>query len=147
MKKIIAIIFVLAVVGLVIGFLAFNNKPSGVPPLANNVPTTNPIKFSGQAKIEIPTTVPAGDSLTVTKVLMPGQGFVVIKDKAGKIVGASNLIIFPETDNFKMTAPLASGKTYTAELHGDNGNGIFSAPTDPPIVIGGKSISTTFKVK
>lgn len=152
MKKLIAVIFILAVVGLAIGFLVFNNKPTGAPPLASkapiaNVPTNNPIKFTGQAKIEMPAIVPAGNELTISKVLMPGHGFVVIKNQAGKVVGASNLIIFPETDNFKMAIALLSGKTYTAELHGDNGNGLFDEPTDPPLVIGGKTISTTFKVK
>ena len=57
----------------------------------------------------------------------------------------SNLMIFPETDNFKIAIALLSGKTYTAELHGDNGDGVFDPQTDPLIVIGGKTFSATFK--
>jgi hypothetical protein len=149
-------IFLLALLAAIAGYLAlYKGKPldwklASEPAL--NIPSaTAPAavtpKFERAAKIELPASVPAGKTLSITKVSAPKNSFVVIKDKAGKIVGASNLIIFPETADFKMGVTLLSGKSYVAELHGDNGNGVFDPKTDPPIVVSGKTVAAPFTAK
>ena len=92
---------------------------------------------------------PAGDTITVAKVALPVHGFVVIRDAASNsIVGASNVIIFPETMDMKVAATVATGHTYIAEIHADgDNNGIFDPKLDPPFIVAGKTVSTTFKVK
>jgi len=155
MKKQYIVFVVLIVVILAGGLILLQKKPTTPPaPQTNevkqpvtNTPTINPIKFSSEAKIEIDAVVPAGDKLTIAKIVMPGKGFVVIKDKNGKIVSNGNLIIFPETQNFTIPIELKTGQTYSAELHGDDGNGIFDSEKDPPMILNGKTIITKFKVK
>jgi len=92
---------------------------------------------------------PAGDTITVAKVALPVHGFVVIRDAASNsIVGASNIIIFPETTDMKVAASVVAGKTYIAEIHADgDNNGLFDAALDPPFIVSGKTVAETFKVK
>jgi len=145
---------ILAIVVLAIGAIIFWKRQIPPPISSANVnqpapaAANAPIRFTGQAGIEIPASVPAGDSIVFTKVLMPGKGFVVVKDKSGKkIIGASDLIVSPETDDFKAAVSVKSGQTYTAELHGDDGNGVFDPKTDPPFIVNGKTVTATFKAK
>lgn len=156
MKKYSTLFLLVLLAAIAGGLVIYKNNSSNwgsAPAPALNIPsavtptTTSPIKFTGAAKIELPASVPAGSSLTIAKVLAPKNSFVVIKDKAGKIIGSSNLIVFPETTDFKMNVTLASGKSYVAELHGDNGNGSFDPKTDPAIVVSGKTVSASFKTK
>jgi hypothetical protein len=146
---------ILAIIVLAIGAIIFWKRPAPAPsptPSVNvnqPVPSVHaPIRFTGQAAIEIPATVPAGDSLTFDKVMMPAKGFVVVKDKSGKkIIGASNLLIFPETRDFKTAIAVKAGQSYIAELHGDDGDGLFDPKTDPPFIINDKTITASFKVR
>ncbi len=139
-----------AIIVLAIGALLFWKRPSAPPsPSGSGGPasTAAPIRFTGQAAIEIPATVAPTDKLVFTKVLMPGKGFVAVKDSSDEIVGASNLLVFPETDDLRTAIAVKSGQTYTAELHGDDGDGIFDPKNDPPFIVDGKTVTTTFKVR
>jgi hypothetical protein len=100
-----------------------------------------------QASITVPVTVPQGAALAVTELVLPVNGYVAIKDSSGKIIAVSGLLTPPGTDSLKITAELTAGKTYTAELRGDNGDGSFDQKADPPIAKDGKTVSAKFSVK
>jgi len=142
------LLIIIAIIVIIVAVIIWNQQKKAPNQTALPAASVNTeIKFTGQAAIEISAVVTAGDSLTFSKVLMPGNGFVAVKDKNGKIIGASNLLIFPETRNFKTAIAVKAGQTYVAELHGDNGDGLFDPNTDPPFVVEGKTVTATFKAK
>jgi hypothetical protein len=149
-RKLALIAIVIAFIGL-IAALVLLNKPSAKIPVAQTPAKQNaPIIQTGTVpSLSIDSPQPAGDTITVAKVALPVHGFVVIRDAASNsIVGASNVIIFPETMDMKVAATVATGHTYIAEIHADgDNNGIFDPKLDPPFIVAGKTVSTTFKVK
>lgn len=149
-RKIIIIAIIIAMLGLAVS-LALMRRPAVKAPAPPMTAKQNaPIIQAGTVpSLEIDSLQPAGDEITVAKVALPIHGFVVIRDAAtNKIVGASNVIIFPETMGMKVAASVVIGHTYIAEIHADgDNNGIFNAAVDPPFIVSGKTVSTTFKVK
>ena len=152
MKRKLAILaVVIALIGLVVS-LALLRKPTAKPAAVTQTPAKQnpPIIQAGTApSLAIDSPQQAGNEITVAKVALPIHGFVVIRDAASNsIVGASNVIIFPETMNMKIAATVVKGRNYIAEIHADgDNNGIFDPKLDPPFMVLGKTVSATFKVK
>jgi hypothetical protein len=92
---------------------------------------------------------PAGDAVMIAKVAIPIHGFVVVSDAAtNQIVGASSVILSPETMDIKIAATVVKGHSYLAEIHADGDkNSIFNSKLDPPFIVNGKTVSAAFKVK
>jgi hypothetical protein len=150
-RKLIIITIVVAVIGLIASLTLLRKSavraPSGKQPITKqNAPL---IQAGTTPSLTIDSPQPVGDRVTVKKVTLPLHGFVVIRDAlSNSIVGASNVIIFPETNDMKIAAPVVVGKSYVAEIHADGDkNGLFDAAIDPPFIVSGKTVSTTFKVK
>jgi len=117
-----------------------------LPPLPI-IPTKNKnAKFTGRAEIVLSATIAAGNNLKLNKVFIPTNAFVIVK-QGGETVGVSPLLTEPETDNLKIGVKLEKGETYTVELRGDNGNGVFDPSSDPSITQNGKTVIKQFKVK
>jgi hypothetical protein len=149
-RKLAIVAIVIAIFGLVAALMLMQ-KPGAKTPTGQGTTKQNaPIIQTGTVpSLSIDSPQPAGDRVTVAKVTLPIHGFVVIRDAASNsIVGASNIIIFPETRDMKIAATVVVGKTYIAEIHADgDNNGLFDAALDPPFIISGKTVTATFKVK
>ncbi len=150
---------IVVVVGLIIAF-ALTRKPGAKTPPGQTpinqatTPTASkpnpPIVQTGtMPALTVSSPQPAGDTVVIDKVALPIHGFVVIRDAVtNKTVGASNVILFPETMNMKIDAVVVKGRSYIAEIHADgDNNGIFDLKIDPPFIAGGKTVSAAFKVK
>jgi|GEM_PF-3558291 len=154
-RKLAAIAIVIAFIGLIAAVVILSRSSVIVPPgqtITNQPPAKQnpPIVQTGTVPaLSIDSPQPAGDTVVVAKVALPVHGFVVIRDaSSNKIVGASNIILFSETMNMKISATVVKGHSYTAEIHADgDNNGIFDPQRDPPFIISGKTITATFKVR
>ena len=154
-RKLAAIAIAIAFIGLLAALVILSRPSVRVSPkqTITNQPAAKqnpPIIQTGTVpSLAIDSPQPAGNEITVAKVALPIHGFVVIRDAASNsIVGASNVIIFPQTFDMKVAATVAKGHTYIAEIHADgDNNGIFDPKLDPPFIVAGKTVSTTFKVK
>ena len=151
MKRRLAIVaIVIAIVGLVAALMLMR-KPGAKAPTEQGTTKQNPtiVQTGTVPSLSIDSPQPAGDRVTVAKVTIPPNGFVVIRDaSSNKIVGASSVIIFPETRDMKIAATVEKGKTYIAEIHADgDNNSIFDAALDPPFIVSGKTVTASFKVK
>jgi len=163
-RKIIIAAIIVAAVGLIVSLLLIREQSAKTPvgPAALNGPSAalnSPVKLNPPViqtgtvpGIKVDSPQPAGNQVTIAKVSMPIHGFVVIREIVkgvpGAIAGASNVIIFPTTENLAVVAKTVAGKTYVAEIHADgNKNGIFDAKNDPPFLVGDQTVSATFKVK
>jgi len=154
-RKLAIIAIIVAAVGL-IAVLMILTRPAAKLPAANTPSAQTPAKQNPPIlqtgtvpALSIDSPQPAGDTITIAKVAMPVHGFVVIRDAANnKIAGASNVILFPETMNMKISAAVVKGHGYIAEIHADgDNNGIFDPKLDPPFISNGKTVSAAFKVK
>jgi hypothetical protein len=154
-KKIIIAAIIVALIGLA-SSIVLMRQPK--PPIAENpntnnqIPKPTPIVQAGtKPELTIASPQPAGAQVTVATVAIPVHGFVVIREaingQPGKIVGASNLILFPKTEQMKIAATVLKGKSYIAELYQDNGNGLFDSKTDQPLLTDGKTTTAAFKAK
>jgi hypothetical protein len=151
----IIVIIVGLVVALVIASKSGTKTPTPktptnqTPPAAPSKPSVPIIQTGTVPAITVSSPQPAGDTVTIDKVAIPVHGFVVVSDAAtGKIVGASGVILFPETMNMKIAATVVKGRSYTAEIHADGDkNSMFDPKFDPPFIVNGKTVSAAFKVK
>ena len=156
-RKLAIIAIAVAFIGLVAALVILSRSSVRVSPWQTtttvNVPTAKqnaPVIQTGTVpSLSIDSPQPAGDTIIVAKVALPVHGFVVIRDaSSNKIVGASNVILFPETMNMKINATVVKGHSYLAEIHADgDNNGIFDPKLDPPFIVNGKTVSAAFKVK
>jgi hypothetical protein len=127
---------------LALSFTAFGAGCTSQPPKPN-VPPTKPSTI----KATVPTTSPhnalnvqnqtSGKAAMIKSVFMEKQGFVVIHEDnggmLGNIVGSSNLLNAGETKSVSITMNLHAGLSHWAALHLDNGDGVFDAKQDPPV--------------
>jgi hypothetical protein len=103
--------------------------------------------------------VPTGKTVTIDELSIPQDGFVVIHaTKDGKPVTAQYLGETPVTAGFHQNVNVTldqkpkPGTTYVATLYGDNGQpgkfkfGPGNANADKPLMLVGKTVSTTFKI-
>jgi hypothetical protein len=150
-RKLAAIAAAIALIVIIVVFAILRKPDAKAPTTEQPIVNKNPpiIQAGTVPSLAIDSPQPAGETITVKKVTLPLHGFVVIRDgSSNKIVGASNVIIFPETADMKIAATVTANKTYLAEIHADgDNNGIFDAKVDPPFIVSGKTVTATFRVK
>jgi hypothetical protein len=149
-RKLIIIAIVIAAIGLVVSVVLLRKPATKSPVTKTPIKKNAPIIQTGTIpSLSVDSPQPVGDTITVAKVTLPIHGFVIIRDAlSNKIVGSSNVIIFPETINMKVAATVVAGKTYIAEINADgDNNGLFDPQHDPPFIVSGKTITAFFKVK
>lgn len=88
-----------------------------------------------------------GDKVVVSLAVLEKNGYVVVHrmedGKPGKIIGTSVLLASGKTSNadVALTEVLQEGKSYIAMLHFDDGDGIFGADMDFPVLGSGTDTS------
>lgn len=132
-KKFFFIGIVIAILG--IGFLFLGRGDKNVP-VSNDssgfIVSNNSIYAAEQAP---------GRDVLISVVRLEKPGFVVIHDDVagspGKILGASSLFKAGETKNpepIKLSKTTIDGETIYAMLHLDDGDSVFNATKDKPIL-------------
>ena len=138
----IIILIVAAGVGMAFLFLIKTEKFNPAGDSAGLIVGKNAIYVAEQVPSQI---------VSVTVVRLEKPGFVVIHEDAnavpGKILGASNLLMAGETKDspqIALSRPTVDGETIYAMLHFDDGNGVFDAAKDRPVLdaIAGESVMT-----
>ncbi len=153
-KKYIIAIIAFVAISLMAAVLMFQKPAKPVPVANDNFPVVQnpPIMQTGVSpELVIQSPQPAGERLAAKIVTLPVHGFVAVYESAngkpGQLVGASNVYLFPKTENSIIAAKIVKGKTYIAELIRDDGNSLFDPKKDQPLLVNGKPVTAIFKVQ
>lgn len=88
----------------------------------------------------------AGRSITIDTVTLTQNGFVVIKDEDGKVLAASPVLASGENRYVFISVTISEGRSYTAELYGDDGDNKFNVRSDALLkTASGNTVVVRFK--
>lgn len=129
---------------LIAGIFLYMRSGSYTRVIPEAKPVVNALTVRDQAAQTLVVTI---DSASCTK-----NCFVAIYEATGSttgaLVGSSKLLGPREHRNETVTVKTQSGKSYIAQLHADDGNGIFNAKLDMPLKDdSGKVVSAVFSVR
>lgn len=136
----IAVLIIILGLGIAVYKNANNNSSAPPSAPANTQEITQPSANLLQVNNQ-----PAGTSVRAEEADLLQNGFVVIKDASGKVLGASPILAAGKNTLVFTPAVVSKGKTYYAYLYGDNGDAKFGNGDVPLKDVSNNQIVIPFK--
>lgn len=89
----------------------------------------------------------SGSSVTIDNFYLSKPGFIAIQDSSGTVIGHSGLLQAGMGQDLEISAPVKTGRSYSAVIYVDDGNAKFNATEDQALTVNGSTLSSQFNVK